>query len=145
MTAIEESGENGTDIVKFFRLRNGSDTIYSKDYHRVKTRNSYTVMLNNAEFCIILYFLRIGNNLHAMVRKLNTVNLSFPIVEDDTLQNDVIRRYQNSSLCTHIKEVQSESSLCLIPTTNIKMKCIYMKFSPRNIYVSVPPNLLEHS
>ena len=140
---LQENNFTDVPLFKFLRLKKDGELIYSRHYQRAKTRNAYTVLLNAGDVVIVLYFLLLGDQLLAMVEKLDTVNASFPIC-DDVLQNHVLRKYQNMKLCHHIREVTSHKELKIIPVSCITKKCVYMKLNNDKTYVSIPPNLLEH-
>ena len=129
---------------KFFRLKKNSEVFYSRQYQRAKRRNSYTVLLDNADIAIVQYYLSIDGHLSAMVEKLNTVDTSVPIC-DDLQQHNVLRKYQTMQVCHHIKEVLSHEHFKIIPVSCIKKKCVYMKLNNGKTFVSIPPNLLEHN
>jgi len=46
---------------KYLRIRKGHDVFYSQEYMRTKTRNSYTVLLENGQFAVVLimYLLKV--------------------------------------------------------------------------------------
>ena len=140
----QENGLLDAPSFKFLRIKKNSETFYSRQYQRAKTRNSYTVLLDNADIVIIQYYLSIDGHLSAMVEKLDTVDASVPTCED-LQQHNVLRKYQTMQLCHHIKKVISHKDLKVIPVSSITKKCIYMNLNNGKTFVSIPPNLLEHN
>lgn len=140
---LQENNLKDVPLFKFLRLKKSCELFYSSQYKRAKTRNAYTVLLDSADVVIVLYYLSIGDQLLAMVKKLDTVYTSIPIC-DDVLQNNVLRKYLNITLCHHIREVKSQMGLQIISVSCITKKCVYMKLNNDKTYVSIPPNLLEH-
>lgn len=63
----------------------------------------------------------------------------------ESLKNDMLLKYKSSGkkLCSHIQQVVKDVN-CVIPVRNVKKKCVLMEIDNCK-YVSVPPNILEHS
>ena len=71
-------------LFKLFRLKKKKNLkiFYSRQYQRAKRRNSYTVLLDDADIAIVQHYPSNDGHLSAMVEKLNTVDTSGPICDD---------------------------------------------------------------
>ena len=62
-----------------------------------------------------------------------------------TVQNDTLSKYQQLRLNHQVKQVKLDSGKKLVSAAMIRKKCVLMKITKFKTYVSVPPNLVEHS
>ena len=132
------------------RIIYNNQTIYSKDYTRVKTRNSFTVKFlssaHSTEFGFVQTFLRVHNFYLAIVQPLKVLNRGLPLSNSDNLPRR-LSKYSPSNLAMHMHKVDMAVTLpfVAIPIKNILGKCVFIQISddPRNAYVSEFPNLSE--
>lgn len=130
----------------FLRLQNGEEVLYSKEYQHRKTRNSYTICFNHNQeemYGSIVTFICTKKN-YAVVEKFHTEEFKLTHEVEEAISNTQLLEVNN--LCEHIVMVVSEATECLIiPIENIVTKCVLMKIGPGIIFLSKPPNLLEHN
>lgn len=130
-------------LFKFYRLRRCHDILYSKEYSRMKSRNSYTVRLIDGTFGIISYFVEADQKFFVVFQKLQTMDE--PIVKASLeLPHECLHKYNDRDLCMHIKRVKLVEERKLIDAHSVAMKCVNISFEDC-MCVSFPPNLLEHS
>jgi hypothetical protein len=111
---LQETGS----ITTFTRvLTNDNVIFYSKEYLRVKTRNSYTVAFRdgrNVMFGQILYFVALNNQAIAIIDVLN------PGSAESTFQLTF------SALNLRVFPVSSTTRVLAVPVTDIQEKCIFV-------------------
>ena len=143
--------EQHEQLYKYFRVQTvNNQVIYSKEYKRVKNKNSYTVIYvkddNQQEnkYGSVEYFLEISGNMYAVIKIFHTTEKS--LHDFRSVKEGRLARYNNFNLCPHIVQVEEvqENHRELVPVENIKQKCVHMVFGRRFQYLSYPPNLLEH-
>lgn len=111
-----------------------------------KTRNNSTVLFQHQQrMCVgdISVFIKCEENVFAVIQKYESIAALVPF--EDALTNPILLKYRTrkNDLCHHIKEIV-EGVACMIPAQDILKKCILMKIESSK-FISIPPNLLEHS
>lgn len=106
-------------ITTFTRVLKDNVIFYSKEYSRVKTRNSYTVgfmdaTTSNIMFGQILYFVILNNEAMAMINVFtsSSAQCAFQLTFND--------------LDSRVFPVSSTTHVVAVPVVNIKEKCIFV-------------------
>lgn len=148
------SPPNGT-ILKFKRIKLYNKILHSKEYTRVKVRNSYTVSYTNEpttiEYGIIHYFVHYSadnsdfSETFAIVTPLcDRMSAEYP----DRRMPFPINEITGVQQMTHMKLFQLPSDFVQTPKVailvkNIKFLCISLSSSFDDIVVCCPPNMVE--
>ena len=141
--AVEE-----TSVKKCFRVQNGVGVLFSEEYKRTKQRNSFSVMYKEGDtkkFGTIKYYLKIDNNLFAIVNKFQMSQNT--LLNLDAVRNPDLVKFKSRNLCPQYSQLseQQREELELVPVQNITAKCVFMACQKNKKIVSCPPNMLEHS
>jgi len=136
------------EVFKFYRYENNLGILYSKQYKRAKTGNSYTIkfMENDGVFYgKIKYFLGVGTFLFAsteLYEKLNEEIIDFTGIDEDSR----LLQYKNKLLCPQMAVVKTKTAgITIVPVEHILSKCVFIDLCKGKSLISCPPNLKEHS
>ena len=133
----------------FPRLRIGDSTYYCMRYQNAKTRNDCVVSFlqedNNISYGSVIVFLESGNLKYAILQKYE--------VEAFTLENEMknaitmpnLRKYLDKPLCPHIVKKTGCIGKIVLPIQSLRKKCVMIELDKDHLYISCPPNLLEHN
>lgn len=109
----------GVEAIKASRFLRASVKhveLYSYEYKRLKTRNSYTVLYKENEedkFGLIQYFLSLPTQSVAVVKQLKPTN-------------NYCYSHQFRELQQRIIPVTVETGICVVPVKSIMTKCVYL-------------------
>ena len=119
-------GPNVSRVSSFLRLQRNSEVFYSKEYTRVKIRNSYTISYHGGgELCFgqILYFILVEKKAAAVISVLKAL----PIPPEFTP-------------CKFIVPVETTSCMEVVDVCDIVSKCIFVEVSVSTSYVVTFPS-----
>ena len=134
-------------LLRFKRIRYNGNVIHSREYTRVKVRNSHTISFLETDtgslgYGIIHYFLLYrpenSNEKHAIV-------IVTKLVEDNSLDQFPFDPVINEQQMTHFKnfhEPNFENQSKAIHVENIKQLCVYMNNDTR-VTICTSPNSVE--
>lgn len=131
--------EVSTGIRVFLRMRRGSDVYHSKDYKRVKCRNSYTVKYlsnqNEIEYAQVIFFFQVQTP-----EAVQNLALVTPLQKKEgTLVEDCITGARASHI--QVTEKPNQDKVQVIPISCIIAKCVYMDvtdFADRSFVIPFP-------
>lgn len=138
-------GITGPVLHKFYRLRSKSGVVFSLEYGKAKKTNTCTILLTDNSFAMVLYFVSSGeDNYYAFVEKLIKVEPCIRAIEDQRNLHDLLERYRATNICHHIQRVRHGGQLDLVAVDRIQKRCVYMNMGQDKVFVSIPPNFVEH-
>ena len=136
-----------TGIRVFLRMRRGSDVYHSKDYKRVKCRNSYTIKYvsdkNEISYAQVIFFFQVQTP-EVCTPTVQNLALVTPLQKKaDTLIQDCITGARASHI--QVTEKPNEDKLQVIPVSRILEKCVYIDVTdfPDRSFVIPFPNRCE--
>ena len=123
-TLGEDHLQVNTVVAKYFRAVCKGSTLFSKEYRRVKVRNSFTVMYHNGgvKFGVILFFITIQSHMFAIVESL-AANSSSPLLA-------ILHQY--------ITPVCISNNFDCIAVECILCKCVYVHVNNSSYCCKVP-------
>lgn len=134
------------------RIIFNNQTIYSKDYTRMKKRNSYTVKFISSEgstqFGFIQSFVRVKKFFGAIVQPFEVVSRSWSLSNKHNLPRR-LSKYSLHDLAVHMHRIDMTVMLpfIAIPIKNILSKCVFIQISddPNYAHISEFPNMNDHT
>lgn len=127
-------------VTTFYRVEFKGIILYSRQYQRVKKRNSYTVsyrdVSGSTSFALIDYFVFVHNKVIAILKPLQTI--------ETTCKEHFKLTTSALDAVGHIVPVQiDESSVCVCFLEQILSKCLFLSFNSAVQYVvSFPCTIL---
>lgn len=130
------------------RIIFNNQTIYSKDYPRMKKRNSYTVKFISSEgsiqFGFIQSFVRVKKFFLAIVQPFEVVSRSWSLSNKHNLPRR-LSKYSLHDLAVHMHRIDMTVMLPFIAILikNILSKCVFIQISddPNYAHISEFPNM----
>lgn len=119
-----------------------NQTIYSKDYTRMKKRNSYTVKFISSEgstqFGFIQSFVRVKKFFLAIVQPFEVVSRSCSLSNKHNLPRR-LSKYSLHDLAVHMHRIDMTVMLpfIAIPIKNILSKCVFIQISDDPNYAHI--------
>ena len=136
-----------TGIRVFLRMRRGSDVYHSKDYKRVKCRNSYTIKYvsdkNEISYAQVIFFFQVQTP-EVCTPTVQNLALVTPLQKKAaTLIQDCITGARTSHI--QVTEKPNEDKVQVIPVSCILEKCVYIDVTdfPDRSFVIPFPNRCE--
>lgn len=119
-----------------------NQTIYSKDYTRMKKRNSYTVKFissgGSTQFGFIQSFVRVKKFFLAIVQPFEVVSRSWSLSNKHNLPRR-LSKYSLHDLAVHMHRIDMTVMLpfIAIPIKNILSKCVFIQISDDPNYAHI--------
>ena len=134
---------NTGNVYKYHRYQREDGTYYSMEYQMGKNNNSNTILYLQDGICVgrIMFFFKCGDEIMVMLQKFYTS----PITFEEPSRNAILAKYRNLEMCSNVKKIIDQTTKIVIPVSNIIKKCVYINIHNGDAFVSIPPNLLEHS
>lgn len=124
------------------RIIFNNQTIYSKDYTRMKKRNSYTVKFissgGSTQFGFIQSFVRVKKFFLAIVQPFEVVSRSWSLSNKHNLPRR-LSKYSLHDLAVHMHRIDMTVMLpfIAIPIKNILSKCVFIQISDDPNYAHI--------
>lgn len=136
------------NLSSFMRIQKGNSVFYGNEYKQAKTRNSNTVVYNDGIreiYGTITSFINVGSRMFAVMQNYETLPFTVGITVSSAIENSNLKDYLWKKLCPHMVQVIKKcTDKHLVPVENLKRKCLLLDANKNTIYISKPPNLVEH-
>ena len=127
------------EVQKFYRVVVEKNVFFSKEYTRVKARNSFTVEyihLGTLRIGIILYFIFISGCTFACITELQRIS---NISDYFDLSTDCLNALHCSGVIPVVPVVPVEDSIVFVPVRNLYKKAVFIQCDVK-LYVGTFPS-----
>lgn len=126
-------------ITTFYRLQIGGTILYSRQYKRVKKRNSYTISYRDAngikKYAFIDFFVYLHNKIACVLIPLQAMPITCK------------EHFKLTTGCLddigHLIPVQIQNSVCLCFSEEILAKCLFVSFQSVHYVLEFPSVLFD--
>ena len=125
-------------LTTFYRVDIHGTVFYSRQYQRVKKRNSYTIAYHHSasttKYAFIEYFVYVQERVIAILTPLKPLHIACQ--DHFHLTTDALDKV------LFLVPVEIESSVCVCFVEDIKAKCLFLNFHSSNYVVLLPATIL---